>query len=144
MQPSISNYKNPAGIDFQVQSMDRDDTEIFIKCVFAEAQGANIDLKKDSGIEVPFLTKILLQRIEAFELPISFTPVAALGIGALVKNPGQTVALLVDALNKYEGESVDMEKLSELYPFGFYTQDSFEQYVDQYLKPRKVKWAEIY
>lgn len=143
MKTSINNFKSPTGIDLQVESMSKDGTEIFIKCVMAEQAGAKIDLH-DGSLEVPFLTDILLKRIEGLKLPIAFTPIAALGINALVNNPGKAICLLVDALNKYEGETVTMEKLSELYPSGFYTEDSFEKYVDEYLKPRKVKWAEIY
>lgn len=143
MKTSINNFKSPTGIDLQVESMSKDGAEMFIKCVMAEHAGAKIDLH-NGGLEVPFLTQIVLKRIEGLKLPITFTPIAALGINALVNNPGRAVCLLVDALNKHEGETVTMEKLSELYPFGFYTEDSFEKYVDEYLKPRKVKWAEIY
>ncbi len=143
MSNSINNFTNPAGIELQSEAMNEDGSSIFIQCTLAELSGASIDLEA-KDFEIPFLTQIILQRIKAFSLPIEFTPCAALAINALVNNPGKAIALLVDALNKYRGEVVNMDKLANLYPNGFYTEDSFEKYVDEYLKPRKVKWAEIY
>lgn len=140
LKVNITPFTSPTGISLEVQSMDRESTHLFIGAVMAEAQGGGLK----QGASLPPLSEIVQKRIDAFELPIKFTPIALVAIHALVANPGQAICLLIDALNKFEGETIDMDKLAELYPFGFYTKDSFQKYVDEYLKPRKVKWAEIY
>jgi hypothetical protein len=91
-----------------------------------------------------FLLQVLQKRLEAMKLPITFSAPAKLAVLALVDTPGMLVGLLIDCLNAYEGGNVTVEKLSELYPRGFYTQKTFEKYVDHLIKPKKVKWAEIY
>jgi hypothetical protein len=63
---------------------------------------------------------------------------------AFCDRPGSTVALLIDCLNKYEGQTVTCAMLADLYPSGFYDEPTLMKYVDDYLKTRKVKWAEIY
>jgi hypothetical protein len=96
------------------------------------------------AIENEFLIQILNKRIEVMELPIKFTLGAKMAALALVDRPGGIVALLVDCLNNFEGETVDVRKLSDLYPMGWYDEDTFIRYVDEHLKPKKVKWAEVY
>lgn len=136
----VTNFTSPTGIDLQVQTMDREQSEIFILATLADQQSQNLV----EGMELPFLSEVVKKRIEVYNLPISFTVPALVAINALVELPGQAVTLLIDALNKYESGIIDMEKLAELYPYGFYTKESFMKYVDEYLKPRKVPWAELY
>ena len=58
--------------------------------------------------------------------------------------PGKGVALLIDCLTKHKGETITLKELTELYPWGFYKEEVCEDYIDNYLKPKKVKWAELY
>ena len=96
------------------------------------------------AVEGSFLIQILNKRIEVFKLPIQFTSSAKMAILAYVDRPGSLVALLIDCLTAYEGKTVDVNMLVELYPDGFYDEETMIRYIDEYLKPRTVKWAEIY
>jgi hypothetical protein len=95
-------------------------------------------------IEKSFLIQVLNKRIEVIKLPISFTPTAKMGILAFVDRAGYLVTLLIDCLNAFEGKKVDIEMLAALYPVGFYDEPTLDRYIDGFLKPRRVKWAEIY
>lgn len=96
--------------------------------------------------DIPFSVRIITQRIKVMQLPISFTK-KALFMGFVITNgnPGAMVTLLIDSLTKFEGKTVTGDMLSiELYPWGFYAQESFWEYVEEYLRPQKVKWGFIY
>ena len=54
------------------------------------------------------------------------------------------VQRLIDCLNAHEGQTVTTNMLADLYPVGFYDEATMERYCDQFIKPKKVKWAEIY
>jgi hypothetical protein len=94
--------------------------------------------------EEAFLVQVLNKRIEVHNLPISFSGPAKMAVLALTDRPGSVVALLIDCLNAYEGQKVTVEKLADLYPTGFYDEDTLIRYADQYLKTRKVKWSDLY
>jgi hypothetical protein len=95
-------------------------------------------------IEKQFLIQVLNKRIEVLKLPITFTPPAKMAILAFVDRAGYLVALLIDCLNAYEGKEITPEMLADLYPVGFYDEATLDRYIDNYLKTRRVKWAEIY
>jgi len=99
----------------------------------------------EKEIDKLFPIQIFNKRIEVFNLPIKFTGKAKLlSLVYTEGNPGKMMALLIDCLQKYDGEVIDIDKLVEIYPEGFYTQESFIDYVDNYIKTRKVAWSEIY
>ena len=102
------------------------------------------DAEEVVAAELPFLSAIVNKRITGMGLPINFTPNALLAVNAFVDRPGTAVLLLIDALTKFEGQTVTTSMLCDLYPFGFYDEASFTKIVDDELKPRKRKWAEIY
>lgn len=114
--------------------------QILARCAFAELGKQPIVQQP----ELPFLTEIVKKRIEGLKLPIKFTDYALLAVNAFAKNPGEAVIVLIDALEKYEGEEVTTAKLCQLYPAGFYTRDSVESYIDDVLKPKLTKWSKIY
>lgn len=110
--------------------------------------GCLLDMEKkkkaDPALDEQLLVQILNKRIEVLKLPIQFTDGAKMCALALVDRPGSMVALLIDCLNNYEGKTVTSRELADLYPTGFYDEPTMLRYIDEYLKPRKVKWAEIY
>ena len=116
--------------------------KLYVMLTMAEMKGKDVPLDdelKSHG------TKILEKRIEVLKLPIEFTNNAKIAIDCFtLGNPGKTVALLIDCLTKYEGQKVSVSMLSDVYPFGFYNEETFEDYVDNYLKTNKAKWSEIY
>jgi hypothetical protein len=96
-----------------------------------------------------FVIEVILKRIEVMNLPISFTPEGLIAAYALTENVvGRAIALLIDCLTKWEGQTVTASMLADLYPFGFYSEETFSKYVNDYLKNpdlrSKIKWAEIY
>lgn len=124
--------------DAKFEKMSDEQSKLLITCALAEGK----ELKMTD--ELPLLSQIVKKRIEALKLPIKFTDWGLMAINALVRVPGAAVALLIDALTMFENKEVTVSDLCELYPFGFYDEESFEKYIDDFLKPRKVKWAEIY
>lgn len=94
--------------------------------------------------ELPFLSAIVAKRISGMKLPITFSPIALLAVNAFVDRPGSAVVLLMDALTKFEGQTVTASSLCDLYPSGFYDEESLTTLIDDVVKPRKCKWAEIY
>lgn len=96
------------------------------------------------GLDEEFLIKILNKRIEVMKLPISFGPAGKLAALAHVDRAGAMVVLLIDCLNAFEGKEVTPGMLIDLYGGSFYTEASFIDYIDNFMKPKKVKWAEVY
>ena len=89
--------------------------------------------------------KILEKRIEVMALPISFTSGGKLTALALTQgNPGRMIALLIDCLTQHEDRKINPEMLCVMYAIGFYSEASYIQYVDTYLKTKTVKWSEVY
>jgi hypothetical protein len=88
--------------------------------------------------------EILLKRIEVLKLPIKFSPLAMCAMEGLVANPGGIVTVLIDCLCKFPNETIDVAKLTEVYPWGFYSDKVFDDYVDNYLKPKKSMWSVLY
>lgn len=141
-------YKNPAGIDLEVERLDKTGCEFLIIASALEEAGEHSvpDLNKPGAEKVAFPLKIIQDRISRFELPISFTGPGLLAtLAYTMGNPGRTVALLVDVLNCYPaGTTITAEKMVDMYPDGTYTEEAFCKYVDEYLKPKKIPWSEIY
>lgn len=93
-----------------------------------------------------FLIKILDKRIEVMNLPIKFSQAGKVAALCFADRAGAMVMLLIDCLNAYEGKEVTPQMLADLYPEGFYDEDTMMRYADGYLKHpnRRVKWAEVY
>lgn len=97
------------------------------------------------NIEMPFVIRILEKRIEVMQLPIKFTVKGKFAALTLSEgNPGKMMTILIDCLTKYEGQEVDGGMICDIYPIGFYSENSFMDYVDNYIKTRQVKWSQIY
>lgn len=121
--------------------LSEEQAKLFLGCLISESRGVGMAL---SEAEWLFLSQIVRKRIEVMKLPIKFTDQALLAINALTDIPGGAVVIIVDALTRHEGETITVDKLAELYPFGFYDEGTFTDYVDNHLKPHRVKWAEVY
>lgn len=129
------------GFNPAYKPMSEEQTKLFMTASMLSLQQKNEPFDE---IERTFLIQILMKRITAMKLPISFTGPGKLAVLALVEIPGELIALLIDCLNAYEGKSVGPQEVADLYPVGFYTKDSFEEYVDKFISAKKVKWHEVY
>jgi hypothetical protein len=147
MEKELNPFLERAKSQQYTISMDKSLAELFLTAVFLEKNKDVKSLKKDldtSELGSNFLLQILKKRIVALDLPIEFTLPAAIAAISLASNPGKIVTLLIDCLTAYEGETITINKLTEMYPFGFYNEETFIDYIDNYLKPRKVAWSEVY
>ena len=125
----------------EYKPMNEEQSRLFISIMLA-SQVDKAVLPED---DLPFVIQIVQKRIEAMKLPIDFDTTGLLAALILSDgNPGKMVTILIDSLTKYEGQTVTIEEISEVYPWGFYTDESFEEYVEKYLKTRKCKWGHIY
>jgi hypothetical protein len=87
---------------------------------------------------------IIWKRITVMELPIKFTSLAKWATLLFIDRPGAAVLFLIDCLNKYEGQEVTVRMLCELYPYGFYDEESMIKIIDEEIKTHKMKWSQIY
>lgn len=81
--------------------------------------------------ETTFITKILEKRIEAFKLP-KFEMSAILALTVLsTGNPGRAVLSLIETMEAYDKffpEEINIDFIcTNVYPFGIYTDEGFEQ-----------------
>jgi len=90
-----------------------------------------------------FNARVVLRRISSLNLPIAFTLDAYKLIDQLCHEPGRAVVLLIDCLQRYEGRTVDAERIAAMYPNGFHRADVFRVMVEM-LRAGEVKWAEVY
>ena len=120
----------------------------YVMAVMLESGDHNVDMEGLRSENI-LTIEIILRRIEAYNLPITFTPTGLIAAYAMTENvPGRAVALLIDCLTVFEGKTVTASMLAELYPYGFYSEKTFEDYVDNHLKQvdfrNSVKWATLY
>jgi hypothetical protein len=118
----------------------QEQSNILMRCVLAENSPQAKDLKLE---KMPPLSEIVRRRVEVMKLPIKFTTAAYLAVNAFCDRPGAAVILLVDCLHKYEGQTVDVSKLVEVYPDGFYSEEAFIRRIDVEI-PKDQKWGYVY
>lgn len=142
----MDNFWEKAKSDSNTEPMTEEQTKLFATVMMAELNGTDVkDWNDMEESERPFIMSVIKKLIDVFKLPINFTTGGVLALEILTRGRvGYAIAALIDCLGKYEGKTVNVEMMSELYPWGFYKEEVAEDYIDNYLKPRKVKWAEIY
>lgn len=123
------------------QPLDKESAETLCKLLFIENQGRGLPVPEG---EMTFLSQIVKKRIEAMKLPVIIKNSGLIGLMCFAKNPGQAVALLIDFLTHFEGQELTANRLCELYPYGFYTEEALTDYIDNQLKPKKTKWSRVY
>lgn len=141
--------------------LSEDQMQIFASLTMGEMAGSQIEVPEN---EKPFFVSVIEKRIEGLNLPIRFTENAKYSSMAFCKVVGDAVIFLVDSLRAkvpkeiYEKWKNDPHSITEedkievnmndiamsVYPTGYYTEDSFADYIDNFLKENKVPWAEIY
>ena len=82
---------------------------------------ASIGIKEE---EVPFGIGLVLKRIDAMKLPISFTLGGILTFGIIPDRAAAAVIMLIDLLEEYKGKTVTVEDVFTAYPYGFYKEES--------------------
>lgn len=132
------------GFKPEYEAMTKEQTELLMHILFSRTHMGNkeVDLPEE---DKPWPIKMIEKRIEVLKLPIKLETSAKLAMVILTGgNPGKMNAALIDILTKYEGKTVTSDEICELYPMGFYTEESVHDYINNYLKTKKVKWSHIY
>lgn len=120
-------------------------SEVFFKAVILENMGKRIDLKRVDEKDMTSTMKLILKRIEHFKLPINFTVEGMIAVEAIAGGvPGKIVVVMIDCLDRYKDKLVTAKMVGDLYPWGFYNDHIFAEYLDSYIKENKVEWAHIY
>jgi hypothetical protein len=134
------------GLNPRYTPMDEEQSKLFTTaCLLEGRQPGQDDLAAlEKSLSEQFFIKVLDKRIEAMKLPIQFSQTGKMAALAFVKVVGAMVVLLIDCLNAYEGKTITTAELADLYPIGFYDEATLERYVDDYMKPRRVKWSDVY
>ena len=110
------------------QEMSKEATADFMSCCLLERKVREEPMPAFE--ELPFCAKIILKRIEVYELPIKFTLASLLALVSLAEqNPGRCIVALIDCLTAYEGQTINTEKLVKLYPNGMYNELKMREYV---------------
>ena len=92
---------------------------------------------------------MVYKRIEAYELQdkIDNCEIFKILIIFNINNPGKAMVILLDFLEYYDrhGKKASMKDMVlEVYPKGFYDEATFIDIIDNYIKTKKVKYAEVY
>lgn len=149
----MKNFYEQAQIKSNCTRMTPEATRIFALASLTETsmQGKAFEAASDIPEEkMTFPQKIVLSRVKQMKLPIDFSTYGLIaGIAVCENNPGRCISMLVDLMTKYDLNEnkrmrVTSREIADLYPWGHYKEEVFAEYVDSYLKPNKVKWAEIY
>ena len=117
--------------------------------VMMESNGEKVVTLEDLREENIFVIEAILKRITVLNLPIEFTPEGLIAAYAFTENVvGRAMLLLIDCLTLFEGKKVNANMLADVYPFGFYNEETSEDYINNYLKNKdirdNIKWAGIY
>jgi len=122
-----------------MKPMTKEQTNSFITIMLGEPR---TNLPEE---ELPFTLKMLNKRLEVMDLPIKITERAKWLLFILTEqNPGKMNVALIDCLTEYSEGKVDYDEVVDLYPMGFYTDESVIDYVENYIKPRLCRWSQIY
>jgi hypothetical protein len=136
--PNFINY--PSRNEINCKPLDEEQSKLFLNCMLNDV--FNIDI--NSKVENLFFSKIIQKRIEVLDLPIKFTCYGMLMVSALCSTPGEVIILLCDCLYHYEGKRVSVNDISNLYPFGFYNEETVLNIIDNYMKARVHPWSQVY
>jgi len=122
------------------QILNQENSKLLFQLLMTELQDINYKIDK----ELPFLSMIVKKRINAMKLPITFTDLALVGVNVFADRAGLAVLLLIDCLNYFEGKTITVRDLTDLYPSGFYTEEEAQKIIDEEIKTKKMKWSNIY
>jgi hypothetical protein len=141
VNPENSPFVSPTGVPLFVKQLSEEDAELLLMATTAEVKKGDLDIPL---AEMGWQIEAVEQRIRVMKLPIKFTNLAYVSFGSFTKTVGGCMVILIDALNRYENKTVNVEMLCHMYPFGFYSDKSLHDYIDNNLKTRAVKWSEVY
>ena len=139
-------------IDFSYKKLDQKEIELFVTLSLVTREketGEELKEKFEEFVKVDPLTNLIYLRYKDFKdelvlpeiTPLVFNTIAILSGG----NPGRAIMMLIDLCGTFKNKSIiTSEEIIEKYPTGVYSDDTFMNICDYYVKTGKVLFSEMY
>ena len=139
-------------IDFSYKKLDKEEIELFVTLSLVTREketGEELKNKFEEFAKVDPLTNLIYLRYKHFKdelvlpeiTPLVFSTIAILSGG----NPGRAIMMLIDLCGTFKNRSIiTSEEIIEKYPTGVYSDDTFMNICDYYVKTGKVLFSEMY
>ena len=139
-------------IDFSYKKWDQKEIELFVTLSLVTREketGEELKNKFEEFAKVDPLTNLIYLRYKDFKdelvlpeiTPLVFNTIAILSCG----NPGRAIMMLIDLCGTFKNRSIiTSAEIVEKYPNGIYSDDTFMNICDNYVKTGKVLFSEMY
>ena len=152
MQKILICESNMPDIGFDYKKSDQKEIELFITLSLVTREKETREELKDKFeefVKEDSLTNLIYLRYKYFKdklvlpeiTPLVFSTIAILSGG----NPGRAIMMLIDLCGTFKNRSIiTSEEIIEKYPTGVYSDDTFMNICDYYVKTGKVLFSEMY
>ena len=152
MQKILICQSTMPDIDFSYKKLDKEEIELFVTLSLVTREketGEELKDKFEEFVKVDPLTNLIYLRYKHFKdelvlpeiTPLVFNTIAILSGG----NPGRAIMMLIDLCGTFKNKSIiTSAEIVEKYPNGIYSDDTFMNICDYYVKTGKVLFSEMY
>ena len=152
MQKILICQSTMPDIDFSYKKLDKEEIELFVTLSLVTREketGEELKDKFEEFVKVDPLTNLIYLRYKHFKdelalpkiTPLVFNTIAILSGG----NPGRAIMMLIDLCGTFKNRSIiTSAEIVEKYPNGIYSDDTFMNICDYYVKTGKVLFSEMY
>lgn len=152
MEKIIISQSNMPDINFSYKKLDEKEIELFVTLSLVTKEqetGEELKNKFEEFAKIDPLTNLIYLRYKEFKdklvlpeiTPLVFNTIAILSGG----NPGRAIMMLIDLCGTFKNRSIiTSEEITEKYPNGIYSDDTFMNICDNYVKTEKVLFSEMY
>ena len=132
--------------------MSEDTTKLFASLILIENDEKALQEVKtfaNNMYESSTIAAIIYKRYQAFKeskkLPEIDDSVFLMGDAFANGNPGRGVLFLIDVLGNYHTKDrITLDDITNLYPDGYYSFETCQSIVDNYVKTHMLKFSELY
>ena len=138
----------------QSQPLSKDQSILLLQLMMIEAQKPELIPSLLAGIKDEFLFKVYQKRREVLKLPLKITNTALFALICLCDRVGHVPLFMIDCMEFQRSRSPDdIEKapeitladvMSQMYPWGFYTEIAMIDRIDNEIKQGKGEFDFIY
>ena len=152
MEKILISESTMPDIGFSYKKLDQKEIELFVTLSLVTREketGEELKNKFEEFAKVDPLTNLIYLRYKDFKdelvlpeiTPLVFNTIAILSGG----NPGRAIMMLIDLCGTFKNKSIiTSEEIIEKYPTGVYSDDTFMNICDYYVKTGKVLFSEMY
>ena len=152
MEKILISQSNMPDIGFDYKKLDQKEIELFITISLVTREketGEELKDKFEEFVKEDPLTNLIYLRYKHFKdelvlpeiTPLVFSTIAILSDG----NPGRAIMMLIDLCGTFKNRPIiTSEEIIEKYPTGVYSDDTFMNICDYYVKTGKVLFSEMY